>query len=121
MKIKGIDFAMYNVSDLKKGIEFYQKTLGLELTASGEGWTEFMVGNLALVLGSWGFDPEKGGGSNGVAFAVDDVPAAIADLRKKGVKVDGDPWKTPVCDGATFFDPDGNKLSLHHRKDGTWG
>ena len=31
MKIKAVDFAFYCVSDLKKSVDFYQKTLGLNL------------------------------------------------------------------------------------------
>ena len=121
MKIKGIDYVMYKVSDLKKSIVFYEKTLGLKLDSSGEGWAEFTVGNLALVLGSWEFDAKKAGCGNGVALAVDDVAAALAELKKKGVKVEGDVWETPVCKGGTILDPDGNKIYLHKRDDESFG
>ncbi len=121
MKIKAIDYAIYKVSDVKKATEFYEKTLGLQLDSSGDGWAEFNVGNLALVLGSWDFDAKRAGCGNGVALAVDDVGVALAELKMKGVKVEGDAWETPVCWGGTITDTDGNKIYLHKRKDGTSG
>jgi len=121
MKIKAVDYIMYNVSDLKKGIEFYKNVLGLKLDSSGEGWAEFDIGGMALVLGSWGYDAKLKGNGNGVALAVDDVDAALSELKKKGVTIEGEPWKTPVCVGAAISDPDGNKIYLHKRNDGTCG
>ncbi|HEX7724308.1 MAG TPA: VOC family protein [Candidatus Paceibacterota bacterium] len=116
MKITGIDFTMYKVSDLKRSIEFYKDTLGLELKSSGDVWAELWAGNDALVLGAWEFDQSKAGGNVSLGLAVDDARAARAELEKKGVKFDGDIWETPVCLGATFFDPDGNKVALHQHK-----
>ena len=118
MKIKAVDFAFYCVSDLKKSVDFYQKTLGLNLKSQGDTWAEFDIGNLCLDIGVFG---KPGGSSAGIALAVDDVKSALAELKKKGVKVEEETWETPVCHGGTIEDPDGNKISLHTRKDGTCG
>jgi predicted enzyme related to lactoylglutathione lyase len=48
------------------------------------------------------------------------VAKCVEELRAKGVNVIFGPEKTPVCDIATVFDPDGNRLFLHHRRDDTW-
>ncbi len=120
MKISGIDFTAYSVSDLKKSIVFYKDVVGLELKNSGDTWAELWAGNDAIVLGQWGFDAKKAGGNLAAAIGVEDIKAATAELSAKGVKFDDAAgemfWETPVCFGATFFDPDGNKVSLHQKK-----
>jgi len=120
MKIKAVDYVTYMVSDLKKAINFYQNILGLRMDgAPGETWVEFDVNNVTLVLGSWGGKPVPG--KSGIALAVDDVQAALDELKSKGVKTEGEVWETPVCFGGSFYDPDGNTIYLHKRKDGTVG
>jgi len=101
MKIKAVDYSMYRVSDLETSIAFYRDILG---------------------LGSFDFDESKVGGRAYIALAVDDVEVAVAELTKKGVKIEGDIWDFPsVCNGVIFLDPDGNRIALHHRKDGSVG
>src|SRR2546430_13100252 len=56
-----------------------------------------------------------------VALAVDDVRAAIDICRRHRVKVLIEPVQTRVCWMACIPDPDGNRLCLHSRKDGTAG
>jgi len=52
---------------------------------------------------------------------VDDVDAAVEELRAKGVKVVTEPEETSVCFMAFVEDPDGNRICIHRRKDGTAG
>ncbi len=56
-----------------------------------------------------------------VAFAVDSVTDAVEELRGKGVPIAMETIETPVCWMAVVEDPDGNKILLHQRKDGTFG
>ncbi|MCX5989410.1 MAG: VOC family protein [Chloroflexi bacterium] len=56
-----------------------------------------------------------------IGIAVDDVQAAVDELRASGHAVAMDTIETPVCFMATMHDPDGNTLILHQRKDGTAG
>jgi catechol 2,3-dioxygenase-like lactoylglutathione lyase family enzyme len=120
MKITGIDFTTYSVSDLARSIEFFRDVVGMDLKASGDTWAELWAGNDALVLGQWGFDPKKVGSNLCIAIGVADIKAATSELKSKGVKFDDSNgemfWETPVCFGATFYDPDGNKVSLHQKK-----
>ena len=45
MRVRGIDFTMYKVSNLKKSIEFYKTKLGLKLFGKpGDSWAEFEAG-----------------------------------------------------------------------------
>lgn len=123
MKIKAIDFIGYQVSDLKKSVAFYQDILGLKMLKDSsnieQGWAEFQIDDTTFDL--MAFDKEKAGKSSGIAFAVDDVKAAVEELRGKGVKIVQEFYDTPVCTGAGFADPDGNQIYLHKRKDGTAG
>ncbi len=120
MNVRGVDFVMYYVSDLKKGIKFYKEVLGLKPYGKpGESWAEFEAGNVTFDIGS--FNKTSIGKGFGVALAVDDVKKTLKELKKKRVKIVDEVWETPVCQGATIADPDGNKIYLHARKDGTAG
>ena len=62
-------------------------------------------------------DSPKRAGLNHLCFLVDDVDAAVAYLRKRGVcctdsRLDED--SNPI---AFFYDPDGQKLELYHIAD----
>ena len=120
MKIRGVDYVMYYVSDLKKGVDFYKNVLGLKPVGEpGESWAEFQAGNVTFDIGT--YDKEMVGKCSGVGFAVEDVAKALTELKKKGVKIIDEVWESPVCHGASIADPDGNKIGLHNRKDGTFG
>ena len=43
---------------------------------------------------------------------------AVDELKGKGVAFEMGPMETPVCFMAMFRDPDGSKLTIHHRKEG---
>jgi catechol 2,3-dioxygenase-like lactoylglutathione lyase family enzyme len=78
VKPRGIDFFVYNVSDLARSADFCENTLGLTLKSwEGPGWVEFAVGSTQTVL-ALRLDPEGAGaavqgGAIAVAVAVDDV------------------------------------------------
>jgi hypothetical protein len=79
-------------------------------------WIEFETGNVALALVSAEghgvqFVPLPPGS---IALRVSDVEAAKAKLEAAGVQC-GDMWDSGVCYGASFKDPDGNGLVIHHR------
>jgi predicted enzyme related to lactoylglutathione lyase len=64
---------------------------------------------------------DKHPGVGAVALAVDDVRAAVAELRGKGVRIVVEPVETADCWLAIVADPDGNLVYVHQRKDGTAG
>jgi predicted enzyme related to lactoylglutathione lyase len=120
-----VDFVSYGVSDMEKALAFYRDILGLTLEMVYEGiWAEFSVGamTLALVGPPWGAPPQPGyQGGGTAALAVEDVGASLEELKAKGVAVLDGPHDTPVCHMAMIADPDGNRIWLHQRKDGTCG
>ena len=56
-----------------------------------------------------------------VALAVEDVHAAVEELRGRGVPIAMEPIEAPGCFMAVVADPDDNKILVHRRKDGTFG
>jgi len=122
VKIRGIDFVMYQVSDLARAAKFYRETLGLpqELYSEEGNWAEFNCGNVTLSLHGGLKLPEQIAGGR-IALAVDDVRAAWADLQRQGARVVGEPVDYGVCCAVEVLDPDGNTVILHQRADGTCG
>ncbi len=124
MRPRGIDFFVYNVSDIARSADFYENTLGLTLRSwEGPGWVEFAVGDTPTVL-ALRPDPEGAGAAvqgGAIAIAVDDVGQAVDELRHLGVDIIRGLGEQASCHAAGISDPDGNLLLLHSRKDGTAG
>jgi predicted enzyme related to lactoylglutathione lyase len=120
--VTGVDFVSLPTEDLGRAIEFYADVLGLERSkvwgkndAEAMG-AEFETGTvtIALFLGERIGIPFQAN-TVPVAFHVEDVEAARAELESKGIEFLGDTIDTGVCFMANFRDPDGNGLMLHHR------
>lgn len=123
--VRALDFVMYCTRDIRATRAFYQRLFGFRPGEEWEDfWSEFATEPLALCLN--GPDPARGPewdwqGAACVALAVDDVPAAVETCRREGVRVLIGPIETRVCWMAWIADPDGNRVCLHSRKDGTAG
>jgi catechol 2,3-dioxygenase-like lactoylglutathione lyase family enzyme len=126
MEARAIDYIQYGVSSLEKALPFYRDLLGMRPLGepTGGAWQELQVGSSTLAVSAPPYGqpprPDYQGGAT-VAVAVQDVHAAVEDLRSKGVRILSEPFETAVCHLATIADPDGNRLILHQRKDGTAG
>jgi len=103
---------------------FWRELLGLDVeVARGEpgtranGYMELDAGGVAIGLVA---TPRPHPNAI-VALAVDHVGEAVEELRGKGVPVFMDTIESPVCWMAVVADPDGNRVLLHQRKDGTAG
>jgi predicted enzyme related to lactoylglutathione lyase len=125
MKVRAVDFYMYGVADMDRALGFYRDTLGLAVAADYEGqWIEFAIGAATLALiGPPHGTPARPGiqGGGAVALAVESVQDSLEELKAKGIQVVSGPHDTPVCHMAMIADPDGNRIWLHQRKDGTCG
>ena len=101
--------------DWGRSRRFYVETLGLRPDDNAQA--EFWVGDTCFSI----WEPERFGvefqpSRGGIALLrVDDVAAARQELEGKGVEFSGDTYDSGVCHMATFADPDGNELVLHHR------
>lgn len=124
MKPGAVDFISYCVTDMDRSETFYRDVLGLDVeVARGEpgtrasGYMELDAGGTAIALTVL---PQLHPNAI-VALSVEDVGAAIEELRGLGVEISMDPIETPVCFMAVVADPDGNKIVIHQRKDGSYG
>ena len=117
-RVTGMDLSGYMVKDAQRAIAFYRDGLGLEpvkVYPDNRGAEyEFADGT---TFGLWG-----GGGavmpfqpSNGILFAVDDLDAAVAAVKARGIPVLME-HETPVCTMAMINDTEGNSVVLHKRK-----
>jgi predicted enzyme related to lactoylglutathione lyase len=123
--VRAVDFVMYCTKNMRRTRAFYQKLFGLKKSGEwNDFWSEFRTAPVTLCLN--GPTPRRRAewnwqGPACLAFAVDDVPQAVAACRQRGVKVLIGPTETRVCWMAWIADPDGNRICLHSRKDGTAG
>lgn len=124
MKAKAVDFVSFSVTDMDRAEAFWRDVLGLDVEVPrgepgtrGNGYMELDAGGVAIGLVAM---PETHPNAI-VALAVDDVGEAVAELRGKGVPIAMETIESPVCWMAVVTDPDGNKILLHQRKDGTFG
>jgi catechol 2,3-dioxygenase-like lactoylglutathione lyase family enzyme len=116
--VTGVDFVTLAAKDFDAAVEFYGGVLGLpETVRYGQmPGVEFETGTVTLaILQSDAFGIEYRTSTHPIAFQVDDVEAARAELTAKGVEFRADTLDSGVCHMAFFTDPDGNALMLHHR------
>jgi len=93
------------VTDLKKSVSFYQDVLGLEKI--GE-WPAYAMFDIAGV--TFGLETKT---KLEICLLVDDVDKAYQDLKDKGAKFITEPKEQPWGGrAASFFDPDGNKITI---------
>ncbi len=116
--ITGMDLSGYMVKNAARAIGFHRDVLGLEpvrVYPDNRG-AEYELAD-GTTFGLWG-----GGGavmpfqpSNGILFAVDDLDAAVAVVKARGIPVLVE-HETPVCFMAMIHDTEGNLVTLHKRK-----
>lgn len=123
--VRALDFVMYNTKNIRRTRAFYQKLFGFKRGEEwNDWWSEFHTAPLTFCLNGTKHErrPEwDWSGPACVAVAVDDVPKAVAVCRRRGVKVLIDATETRVCWMAWIADPDGNRICLHARKNGSAG
>jgi catechol 2,3-dioxygenase-like lactoylglutathione lyase family enzyme len=131
MNVRGIDFVVYHVPDMRRAKAFYRRTLGLAPRGEYTGsWAEFGTEPTTLCLRTTHLGPGEARANPkqvkwvptpAIALAVADVSAVVEELRGQGVAILVEPWETRVCHKAFIADPFGNPICLHQRKDGTAG
>ena len=114
MKITELAFFAYAVSDMAKARAFYEGVLGLKPNAEYDGsgnpnWVEYDLGNATLGIGCapgmW--EPSPKGAS--AALELGDFEQGLAEVK-------AGPHDFPSCRMVVIADPDGNRITLHQRK-----
>jgi predicted enzyme related to lactoylglutathione lyase len=123
--VRGIDFVMCCASDVGKTRSWYQALFGLTKgEESTKFWSEFATEPVSLCLNGpnrtqdnqWTWK-----GPAAIALAVDNIHTAARVCRRRRIRILRGPVETRVCWMLFIADPDGNRLVLHQRKDGTAG
>jgi len=121
---------MLRVGNLEQSIEFYTRVLGMQLLRQKDypdgKFTLAFVGygseaeNTAIELTcNWDTDSyDLGKGFGHIAIEVDDVYAAVQELRNRGGKVirEAGPMHAGTTIIAFIEDPDGYQIELLNRK-----
>jgi catechol 2,3-dioxygenase-like lactoylglutathione lyase family enzyme len=113
MKVERMDFVSIPTQDVARAVAWYRDVLGLAESTYTEGEVE--TPNVTLSFwrpedDSLPFTPNE----SGIALRVEDVPAAVEEVRAAGADVMG-VEDTGVCHMGFVKDPDGNVVILHRR------
>ena len=110
------DAVFYYVSDVDRSIAFYRDVLGMRLCSRDVVARFDVSGVLFEVVPTADRTKLQGAGNARLCLKVDDVAAAIAELRNRGVSV-SDPESKENGILAAFNDPDGNEICLWQYRD----
>ena len=112
IKPDNVSHILYPVNDRARSIEFLSKTLGLYVQERGST-TYLGCGDVLLevVQAQAGREPAT---LYAVGLAVDDLDAALAELKAQGVEIVREPWNARTFWGrqAVIRDPGGNNIAL---------
>jgi catechol 2,3-dioxygenase-like lactoylglutathione lyase family enzyme len=98
------------VNDLERARRFYEKTLGLEVEAQVADTVRYRCGNgTGLAIFKRPMTPVD---RTVAAFEVADIEAEVAELRSRGVEVEGVITLASGIRRAFFQDPDGNIIGM---------
>jgi predicted enzyme related to lactoylglutathione lyase len=113
-----LSYAIVFVTDMKRGVSFYQDTLGIPLRFATDEWTEFELQGMSLALHHADRMPKNLDQApvTELCFDAADVRTTREQLHASGVEISA---LHSVCEmgpnvgvTASFRDPDGNHLSI---------
>ncbi|MCP4387335.1 MAG: VOC family protein [Gammaproteobacteria bacterium] len=117
-----IDHLVLTVADIDRTVEFYQRVMGMNMVAFGEGRVALCFGQQKINLHQSGreFEPKAAKvqpGSADLCFIIDDaIEHAIEQLQAQSVEIIDGPVKRTGASGeivsAYFRDPDGNLIEV---------
>ena len=120
MKPKSMDLVWIVVNDVKKAVEFYTQTVGLQLKEFHEeyGWAELEGHHGGARIGLAQCQIKSVGdvlpGQNGImTFTVDNLQNALSNLQKKNAKLIGPVQEIPGhVKMQMVADADGNRFQI---------
>jgi catechol 2,3-dioxygenase-like lactoylglutathione lyase family enzyme len=108
--LKGVQYVMLGVADIKASVAFYEGKLGLKVRQVSEDLAFLDAGTISLVLSS---EVGRAAGDTEIVFGTEHVETTSGLLKKTGIVllhephlVSGSSW------AASFRDPDGHILSI---------
>ena len=119
MKHKHFAFFAYPVTDMNRARDFYENTLQLPPADNFDNqWVEYELQGVTFAITNMVSELKPGAPGGFFAIEVEDLDAAIAEMKNKSVPFKLDAFETPVCRMAVVEDPDGNGITLHQVKQG---
>ena len=117
MKLKHFAFFAYPVTDMSRAREFYENTLKLPPAESFEHqWVEYELDGMTFAITNMIGELSPGAKGGFIAIEVEDLDAAVAEMKAKGVPFILEMSEYPSCRMAVVADPDGNGVTLHEIK-----
>ncbi len=120
--ILGLWGVRYQVKNVERSIAFYTQMLGFRLDHQAvPAFGQVSIGNLKLILSGPGASgsrqmpdgrQQEPVGWNRIVLQVEDLPARIADLKKKDVHFRNEMEVGPGGKQIQVEDPDGNPIEL---------
>jgi len=107
---------VYQVSDIKRSIAWYQDIMGFSLLYHIEemAWCELVSEVKGVNVGLSQVEKPNVGLAGKLTWGVRNIDAARKTLETKKVRFDGPTQEIPgMVKLATFFDPDGNPMMLY--------
>lgn len=118
MALRSVDFVEMQVKDWPAAVKWYQEKLSLEIAAREDDhqYCQLRLPSGSCKLALYGGQPVELGTSNRCmpAILVDDLPATMAELQRKGVAI-----QSALMSGeegyrvATIADCEGNLIQLY--------
>ena len=99
--------------DVERTAAFYREVLGLPMIHKEDHVTHFDAGTVRLAVHRREEGEGAPPGDGFVVFAVEDLDATCAELRRRGAEVQG-PKRRPYGRVAYLEDPDGHRIALWH-------
>jgi len=129
--IKGLGHVCFGVADLERSVAFYRDKLGFKcaydfVDANGRqiGQCLHIGGRSFIELFRSSLPAPAEQGHRHVCFEVDDIEAAAAELKRRGVEVTKINRGSDRSYNVWLADPDGNRLELQQytaeSKQGAW-
>lgn len=110
--IKGLSYGILRTSDMEKSRRFFTEQLGLEIDeAQGATFSQF-ASNAGVPWAIMPATPDAAPKDIDLYFTVDDVDAAYAAWKDRGVDMVTEPHDEPFGRTFTFRDPDGRQLHV---------
>ncbi|MHA2098716.1 MAG: VOC family protein [Candidatus Kariarchaeaceae archaeon] len=114
--IKKISHVVVYVSNMERSVEFYTQKLGLPLRSKSDHWSEVGGTENGVYVGiHYSNIPERDHrNSTDISFLVDDVLEVRKSLEERGIEFYDEITKVgPNASFTSFYDPDGNNLSIY--------
>ncbi|MEE6261463.1 VOC family protein [Plantactinospora sonchi] len=118
MTINRIQLLSLPVTDQDRARDFYVDVLGFDLLGDNpmgpeRRWVQVAPkgADTSITLVTW-FDTMPPGSVKGLVLETDDLDGDVADLTRRGVRIQGGVQEAPWGRFVTFDDPDGNGIVL---------